>query len=176
MNLTAFETLPAEARLWIFGATQDLDEPAFMRVRSSMAAFLSKWTAHGQDLRVAFDIYHSRFLIVAVDEGQTAASGCSIDALGRHIREMERELGVELLNNTPVWYRNADGSIETASRAEFRRWSQAGRVDAGTLVFDLTLERLADLRSGRLERPAGQSWHARLLEGVGAMSSGTADA
>jgi hypothetical protein len=50
------------------------------------------------------------------------------------------------------------------SRAEFAEDARAGSVSAETLVFDLTAGRLADLRQGRFEAPAGVSWHRSLLK------------
>ena len=44
------------------------------------------------------------------------------------------------------------------TRDEFR--SIAG---PDTIVFDTLAERLGDVRGGRWERRAGESWHARLL-------------
>ena len=161
--MATLESLSADARLWIFGAEEALDEPTARGVRNRMAVFLSEWTAHRRELRAAFEILEDRFLIVTVDEGHTAASGCSIDALVNRLRELEEEFGVRLLNSEPVWYRSAGGNIETSPRSEFRDLAQKGRVDAETPVFDLTLQQLGDLRSGKFERPAGQSWHAQLL-------------
>jgi hypothetical protein len=43
-------------------------------------------------------------------------------------------------------------------RAEFRT---SGNAD--TRVFDVTVERLGDVRSGTWEKPAAESWHRHLL-------------
>ena len=45
------------------------------------------------------------------------------------------------------------------SRSEFRQAARDGTVTPDTLVFDTTLTSLADLRAGRFERPARESWH-----------------
>jgi len=38
-----------------------------------------------------------------------------------------------------------------------------GEVDGNTIVFDLTVQRLGDVRNGGWERAAASSWHAQLL-------------
>ena len=52
----------------------------------------------------------------------------------------------------------SDGRVHAISRNEFH---ESG--DPHTIVFDLLVERLGDVRSGLWERPAKDSWHARLL-------------
>jgi hypothetical protein len=104
-----------------------------------------------------------RFLLVAVDEAEAGASGCSIDALHRQLRDLEGDLGIDLLDSTPVWYRDESGRVCSVSRDEFRRLAGRGDVDERTTVFDLTLTRLQDYRRGLFERTASDSWHRSLL-------------
>lgn len=163
MSVHPIDALPDGARLWIFAASRPLtaEELAFLHDR--FPAFLAEWTAHGRELRAAWQILEDRFVVVAVDESPSGASGCSIDALMRHVRGLEEALGVDLLDGTPVWYRAADGEIATVGRPEFRRLAAEGVIDGKTPVFDPTVSTVGDLRAGQLERPAAESWHARLL-------------
>lgn len=133
------------------------------RLRTRVAAFLETWTAHRADLRAGFDWLHNRFLVVAVDESSTGASGCSIDALTSQIRRLEEDAGVELLDAGPVWYREPDGDVRRVTREEFRRLAAEGTVTATTPVFDLTVQALGAVQTGSWEVEAGRSWHARLL-------------
>ncbi|MFQ5679242.1 MAG: hypothetical protein ACE5HP_07255 [Gemmatimonadota bacterium] len=176
MSVTSLEALPEDARVWIFGADRPVEEAAADRLRSLMIPFLSEWTAHDRELRAACELHEDRFLVVAVDERPARASGCSIDALVHHVRSIETELGIGLLDGTPVWYRSPEGRIETTSRDGFRKLAEQGAVDARTPVFDLAASRLGDLRAEGFERPARQSWHARLLERAGASARKTGEA
>lgn len=165
MDPTGLEQLPASSRTWIYGAHRPPDGSEAAHLIGHTRRFLRDWTAHDRALRAGFDWRHHRFLIVAVDESRAAASGCSIDALVRHVSEMESELELPLVDTAPVWLRDPDrdGRIRTVSREEFRRLAEEGRVDASTTVFDLTVDRLGDLREGAWELPAGECWHASLL-------------
>ena len=100
--------------------------------------------------------------MIGVDESQAGASGCSIDSLVRQLRALEADLGLDLLDSRPVWYRDGD-SIRRCTRSEFRDLWTSGEVDLTTPVFDLTVSRAGDLRAGRLEVPAGDSWHRSIL-------------
>jgi hypothetical protein len=155
-----FETLPDEARVWVFAAERPLDAPDADRLLGTVDAFLHGWKAHGAPLTCARDWRYDRFLLVAVDERTAPPSGCSIDALVRSLKGLEAELGIALLDNTPVWYRHGD-ELRRVDRATFRALARAGEVGPDTVVFDNTLTRMAQLRGGGWERAARESWHGR---------------
>jgi hypothetical protein len=153
-------TLPDEARAWIFAAERALAPAEAERLLADVDAFLQGWKAHGSPLTCGREWRYERFLIVAVDERSAPPSGCSIDALVRSLKSLEGELGVSLLDHTPVWYRDA-GLLRRVDRAAFKSLAGAGEVGPDTIVFDNTLTRLGQLRRGEWERPARESWHRR---------------
>jgi len=87
MSLAPLDTLPEDSRLWCFGASRALEDGALQSVVDSMSWFIEEWTAHRRDLRAGFDVLLGRFMVVAVDESVTGASGCSLDALMRQLRK-----------------------------------------------------------------------------------------
>lgn len=165
MSLIEFEQLPDESRVWIFGAAEPPEDGTAGRLRDRMRAFLEEWTAHRRELVAGFDWRYDRFLLVAVDDRRAGPSGCSIDALMHRLAGLEDELGVSLLDTSSVRYRDPDepGRIRSVARPEFRRLAESGDVGPDTVVFDLTVDRVGDVRAGRWERPAGESWHASLI-------------
>jgi hypothetical protein len=163
MSLVDFNDLPDDARLLCFGASRAADASETDHLLNSMGAFVAEWTAHRRDLQAGFDWLHDRFLLIGVDESSAGASGCSIDALSGHLRNLGTELGVDLLDSMPVWFRDPTGQIRMVSRSDFADLASRGEVSATTPVFDLTLTRLGDARSGRLETSAGSAWQRGLL-------------
>lgn len=163
MSRSDLDRIPDHARLWVFGANRRLTPSEAQRLEERMRGFLREWAAHGRALAAAPAVLQERFLLVAADEEKATASGCSIDALTRHVRELERELEVRLLDGQSVWFRDSAGSIRCVDRAEFRALAGHGEIDGRTRVFDLTVDTLGALRAGRWEVPAESSWHARLL-------------
>lgn len=160
MPRTDFTKLPADARLWVFGAARALDRAERARLLEAVDGFLDQWKAHGAPLTGARDLREDRFLMVAVDEASVPPSGCSIDAMVRVLIDVEKELGVPLVGHGSVFWRDPDGSVRTADRAEFRRLAEAGGVSADTSVIDTTLTRVDRLRDD-WERPARTAWHGR---------------
>ena len=158
MPRIAFEQLPEHARLWIFAAQRELDDSERARVLEEADRFIDQWTAHNVPLTAARDWRQGRFLMVGVDEEAAGLSGCSIDALVRRMKVVQEELGVELVDNAPVLFKNG-GTIERVSRERFAELAKAGAVSLGTSVFNNTLTRVGDLRAGRWEVRAEDSWH-----------------
>ena len=155
-----FDTLPDDARLWVFGAERPLKGEEERLLLSEVDAFLDGWNAHGAPLTSAREWRHGRFLLVGVDERTAPPSGCSIDAMAHVLKRMEGRLGMGLLDHAPVWYRKGEG-VERVERGAFRALARAGEVGAGTTVFDNTITRVVQLRAGEWERPARDTWHGR---------------
>jgi hypothetical protein len=160
MASVPFDRLPASARLWVFAAERPLDADERSQVLGVVDEFLSTWKAHGVPLTSARDLRYDRFLLVGVDEASAGASGCSIDAMVHHLELLERAMGVALLDHGPVLFRQ-DDAIERLPRPAFAELARRGDVSPDTIVFDNTVSRVGDVREGRWERPARESWHAR---------------
>lgn len=163
MHSVPFSSLPDDARLWALAAPRPLSAAEAERVLRVVDDFLADWRAHGQPVRGARALREQQFLFVAADERATGVSGCSLDALFRVFKALEQELGVPLGDAAPVWYRTPAGEVASVSRAEFRARAARGEVGEETPVFDLTIATVGELRAGAGEKPAGQSWQARLL-------------
>ncbi|MDF1503506.1 hypothetical protein [Roseisolibacter sp. H3M3-2] len=157
MPRVPFDQLPDDARLWVFAAADPLDGDAAARLLAAVDGFLDRWAAHGVPLTCARDWRDDRFLAVAVDQSREGASGCSIDGLFRTLQGLAPALGTTLLGGGRVYWRDADGGVRCAERAEFGR-----AVTGEPTVFDTTVATAGDWRA-RFERPLRESWHARLV-------------
>ncbi len=155
-----FHELPDPSRLWVFPVSRPLNSQEEDALLGRVDGFLDEWTAHGSPLSAGRDWREGRFLLVAVDESTAPPSGCSIDALVKELKAVGGELGADLLDHAPVWYRE-NGEVRRVSRPEFKILVEARKVNLDTPVFDHAITRLQELRSGEWEKPAGASWHRR---------------
>jgi hypothetical protein len=162
MPLVPFDTLPDDARLWIFGARAPLDDVDAPRLLGAVDGFLKTWKAHEQPLTCARDFREEYFLLVAVDERASNASGCSIDGLFRLLKQAEEGVGTSLVGGGTVYFRDKLGLVHALARGDFETLAAHGDVDGETPVFDTTITTVGDLRA-KFERPARESWHADLL-------------
>ena len=159
MPRVSFEKLPEDARLWIFTAERPLQRTEQQRLLAEVDGFIDQWGAHTVPLSAGRDVRYDQFLFVAVDQRAAGPSGCSIDALVRQMKAVQDELGVELVNHAPVLFRRG-GGIARVPREAFADLAAAGEVNLDTTVFNNALTSLADVRAGRWEVPASESWHA----------------
>ncbi|HJW94558.1 MAG TPA: hypothetical protein VJ901_13150 [Thermoanaerobaculia bacterium] len=157
MPQTAIQNLPDDARVWVFGISPALDEAKSAQFLNRIDSFLAQWAAHGNPITSSRDLIEGSFLVIGVDR-DAETSGCSIDRMFGTLKQLESELGVQILDPNRVFFRHGDGHVDATSRAGF-----SDRGDAHTVVFDTIVERLGEIRSGRWEKRAEQSWHRQLL-------------
>jgi hypothetical protein len=162
MPLIPFAALPDASRVWVFGSDRPLDTHASTLLLAAVDDFLTHWKAHGAPLTVGRDWREDRFLAIAVDTTQESASGCSIDGLFRELHRLEPELGATLLGGARIFYRDTAGMVHTVGRDIWAALGERGEVLSSTVVFDPTVQTLADWRS-RFETTAAHSWHGALL-------------
>ena len=162
MPRVPFESLPGDARVWVFAAADELTEQARDRLLRAVDDHLAEWNAHGEPLVCAHDWRDDRFLAVGVDQSTAGASGCSIDGLFRALARLEPEVGTKLLGAGRLYYRDPSGHVITTTRPAFSSLARDGAVGPDTPVFDTSLTSAAAWRRD-FERPARDSWHAQLM-------------
>lgn len=165
MPRTDFRALPDDARLWVFGTERPLSESESRTLLASVDDFLDGWAAHGSPLVAAREWVEDQFLLVGLDERSVPPSGCSIDAMVRHLKALEGHLGMKLVDNAPVYLRSSEDRVERVSRSAFRDRARRGEVTPETRVFDTTLTRVGAFREGRFEVEAARSWHGAAFFG-----------
>lgn len=170
MPRVAFDSLPDDARLWVFTAARTLAPDERDQLLENVDAFLDGWAAHGAPLTCARELRYDQFLLVAVDERAAGASGCSIDALTQRLRGLEQRLGISLLDNAPVLYKRGE-TIRRVRRPEFAALAERGAVTPETIVFDNSVVTVGAVRQGKWETPARTSWHGRAYFGMARTSA-----
>jgi hypothetical protein len=159
--IVPLDSLPDDARLWVFGARAPLDEVDAPRLLKAVDAYLAGWKAHGAALTSGREFRDEHFLVVAVDERASGASGCSIDGLFQVLQEIEKGIGTTMVGGGLVHFRQGE-FVLVCTRAQFELMSVEGEVDGTTTVYDTTVTTLGAYRAG-FERRAQDCWHAALL-------------
>ena len=163
MPIVPIAELPDSSRIWVFGSDRTLDSSKSAQLLKEVDHFLEQWKAHGAPLTSGRDWKYGRFLIVAVDQSTEGASGCSIDGLFRALKALEPQLSASLVTSGLVFYKDANGDIQSVDRERFGSLSAHGRVSADTIVFDPTVTTLGEWKA-KFENRAKDSWHAGLLQ------------
>jgi len=146
MPVVPFDTLPDASRVWIFGSDRPLTEGGTTALLKGVEEHLANWKAHGEPLTVASQLLDDRFLVVAVDQSTTGASGCSIDGLFRVLQGVQGKLGVNMVGGGRLFYRDRQGEVRCAARSELDELRESGALTPDTVVFDTTITDLGTFR------------------------------
>jgi len=153
--LADFNTLPEEARIWIYASENALTEDQQSYILTYITEHLKGWNAHKVPLTAGVTILENHFIVVALDEGKNGASGCSIDTLQKTIQELEKELSISLMNRLNVFCR-IDNEIQCIP--SFKLESMA---KADTPFYDLTILTKSDLNT--YLKPISEGWCSSFL-------------
>ena len=146
MPVVSFDSLPDSARVWIFGSDKQLNEEAAKALVHDVTDHLENWKAHGEPLTVGSQLLDDRFLVIAVDQNTAGATGCSIDGLFRVLQAVQGKLAVNLVGGGRLFYRDRQGQVQCAPRAELDDLRASGEISKDTVVFDTTITDLGTFR------------------------------
>lgn len=154
--------MPDNARLWVYQNKKEFTAEECKQIQQLGNEFIRNWSAHGAALKASFDILYKRFIIIAVDEQQAAASGCSIDKSVNFIKELEKQFGINLFDRMHVAFRNKNNEIESCSYSDFENLAKENKIDSNTIVFNNMVDRKSAFLKN-WEVPAHNSWHNRVF-------------
>ena len=144
--LVSTNQLPDTSRLWIYQAERKLSANEQAQIENATSQFLKDWTAHGSNLKAAFELQHDQFLILFLDEDLSQASGCSIDASVNHIRNIENEIGISLINNDKVAFLIED-EINLLPVSGIKENVSKKAILPNTKLFNNTIQNLGEFKS-----------------------------
>lgn len=153
--------LPDHARVWVYKTARDLSHAEQNLVRDRGSAFTSTWAAHGAPLDAAVEVLHGRFVVVAVDEEQAMASGCSIDKSVGFIKQLEHDLNLMLTDRMIVVYEAEEG-VRSCRLQDLPTLLADGAINAETMVYDDLVPTIGELRK-RFRVPLRSTWLDRYL-------------
>lgn len=154
--------MPADSRVWVYQSNRTLTSSEVAAIEKAGQVFLKDWAAHGAGLKSSLDVLHHRFVVIAVDEQQALASGCSIDKSVRFIKDLELQLNLNFFDRLQVAYRAKDNTIMACSFNEFKELADQKLVDASTMVFNnMVTNKLAF--DHEWEQPLIKSWQSKVL-------------
>ena len=156
-----FESLPSESRIWIFQANRPFTAAEMETVESRLRQFTGEWAVHGTPLNTSFLVRYNQFIILAADESEYSASGCSIDSSVRAIKELGQTLGVDLFDRSQIAFMSND-KISLAPLQELKQKFQSGMLSEETLTFNNLVKTRSEFEKLWLV-PASATWLKRYI-------------
>lgn len=159
--MNSIKNMPPDARVWVYQSNKPLSVAEVKAIKEEGTKFVSGWSAHGAALNAAFDVLYDRFIVLAVDEKQALASGCSIDKSVHFIKQLEQQFGLNLFDRMQVAYKSGD-AIEACSLSQFEELAAGKKVNEDTIVFNNMVSSKAAFDTD-WEVPVKKSWQSRVF-------------
>lgn len=140
-----FEQIPPSARIWIYQASRTITDTEVGEIENTLKPAVSQWVAHGASLLASVKVLHNRFVVIALDENQSEASGCSIDVSTRWFKELGSRYAIDFFDRSQA-YIDEEG-IKTFSIFQPKKAIESGLISADTIIFvnNNNIHTLADL-------------------------------
>lgn len=151
-----FNKMPAHSRVWIYQAGRSFSQTEKDLVTNRLKSFCEGWNAHGNGMPSSFQIMDDQVLILAVDESNLGASGCSIDSSVKALKELENTLGINLTDQGKVSYKSTNGKLKVAPALGIKSKVIEGEIEVDTLVINPLIQRKEELENVWIS--AGNSW------------------
>jgi hypothetical protein len=107
--------------VWVYTANRELSVSEQDAITAKLEPFISGWAAHGHGLLGKSIIIKNRFVILAVDESNATASGCSIDTSVRFIKELGQELNIDFFDRLKL-YIEKDNRFNRVALSELHQY------------------------------------------------------
>lgn len=160
--VVTFDKISDESRIWIFQSNRLIPDLDIESLKKQIDIFLSSWTSHGNQLMVASKIKYNLFIIIALDQSRSTASGCSIDKLVSFIKNIENEYQISLLDRLDISFRDKN-KISVLRLDDFKRKILEKKINNDTIVFNNLINLKSDL-TDNWEIPLNRSWHQKFIK------------
>ena len=117
-----FESFIPESKVWVYTADRILSDSEVTLLQSQANLFVKEWAAHGVGLKAAALVYKNRFLILAVDESEANASGCSIDSSVKFVKTAALELKTDFFNRMNLIIADESGNLDSVHISELKNY------------------------------------------------------
>jgi hypothetical protein len=132
--LIPFHKMPDYARVWVYQADKNLSDSEVQTIQQVLENQINNWAAHGASLAGSVQVLHNRFVIVAVDEMQNQASGCSIDASTRWLKDLGAEMNLDFFDRSVAFLQN--GELQTVEIGKIKSLVSEEILTPDTLIFN----------------------------------------
>lgn len=155
--------MPGHARIWTYTSNRKLEKKELDILSSRLSVFCEQWNTHGALMPTSFEIRFDQVIILAVDESQLGASGCSIDSSVRLLRDIETKFGIDLLNQGKVSFLHGENNLEVNNLLGIKSKVKEGILQAETIVLNPVVQSKSDLEKN-WKIKAKESWLNKFFE------------
>jgi hypothetical protein len=161
--LIPFNKMPDYARVWVYQSNKNLSDSEVQTIQQVLENQINNWAAHGASLAGSVQVLHNRFVIVAVDEMQNQASGCSIDASTRWLKDLGAEMNLDFFDRSVAFLQN--GELQTVEIGKIKSLVTEDILTSETLIFNNLVPNIQAFKNNWNVK-ASDSWMKRYFQTV----------
>ena len=150
-----------QSKVWIYQSNRRFTDQETSEIQDILNDFLVQWTAHGHQLKAKAEVFHQYFIVLTVDQDVANATGCSIDASVRVIKDIESKFGLDLFDRFNMAYK-IDDDVHVATKEDFETLISIKKIGLDTIVFNNLVQTLEDFEQ-KWEVPLQDSWHKNIF-------------
>lgn len=98
-----------DQRTWVFVANRKMNEEEVLRINDEIQGFVSNWKTHGTPIDASGFCFEQAAIVIAANEAEVQASGCSIDKINQLVRSLGSTLDIDFFNRFNVLTRTDAG-------------------------------------------------------------------
>ncbi|MFQ3575476.1 MAG: hypothetical protein SNJ77_03480 [Cytophagales bacterium] len=159
---TEFHLMPDNSRLWVHIFQNQLNQQQLEFLNSQTTQFCENWTAHEKPLNASFQILNNRVLVLAVDEANQSASGCSIDKSIKFLEEMSTQLQNPLLPKEEIVFIDNKKNLSSIKFTQIEQAIQENQIQPDSQIIPTWA---SDKKTWEqtLFKPLLETWLSRFL-------------
>ncbi len=104
----------------------------------------------------SFQLLEEQLIVLGVDESSLGASGCSIDGSVRILRELEKQLEINLTDQGKVRFKKSEGQVTVYPSLGIKSKVLSSEIERETLVLNPMVKIKKDLENVWIS--ANESW------------------
>lgn len=151
--------LGENTKVWIYQAERVLDEKESKGLIDFIKKSIEGWEAHGAPLKASFEFFKNQFLVILADEGYNTASGCSIDASTRWLKQWGEFNQVNFFDRK-IYIEKPNGEMVGFGMTDLKSAIESGKIREEDLVFTPNVPNYASFVNNWPEK-VGESWMKR---------------
>ena len=98
-----------DRRTWVFIANRFMSIDEEEEVNKALSHFVATWSTHGTPIDATAFCFESAVVVIAANESEVQASGCSIDKINQLMRALGQQINIDFFNRFNVLNRNESG-------------------------------------------------------------------
>jgi len=141
-----YSELSDNNKIWVYTSDRSFTETEERIVEEKLTTLCENWDVHGSPLKASFVIVKSQIIVLLSDEIENQASGCSIDASVRAMKELGDKLEIDFFDRWNVACEK-ENTIQVMHINDFKSKLKSGDMTGNDYIFKNILSSKSEFES-----------------------------